>query len=287
MKYFFFILFMYFLLLDGNAQEKTRKPDIKSFEDSKDYDSLDILIISDKTDLSFIYSDSYLGAVDESFKLELSRHIRFKINDTNSIFKNGLNFFYNDSISKPNFKKIDVYTMKNGKVVKKDFELNPSLVKNDNSNITIDLSSLEIPNNCILYIKYSARELTKTKQILKLKYPYFIIASSLNISIPEIYFYEIIKHDKDSLIDKYSSNTVMGIFIGYHMPEVNLENKLVGPAYYKILKNRGEDVSKAEKIYCKYIKHHYYSENVIPNANSKENNTYIELRLKSINPILY
>lgn len=282
MKYIYFITLALFFTIQGKSQEKKNlKPDSKLFEYISQFDNHNEFIINDDTDLTFKYSEKYLGASDGNFNLTLSRHIQIKINKVDLIQDKKL-FIYtnNDSITNIRFKKIKVYNKKGNKIKIKKSQPTPNLISQDQDKITIDLKKLQISDNSILEIKYTVSELQKKAQIFKFKYQYFTINSNLNISIPEIYKYEIAENDTNNIIFEHKVNEQKGSFIGYYMPDTNLQNKLVTKTYYKIVKERGENVSNAKSIYCKHINHHYTIKK------NSVNNSSIELKLINIKPII-
>lgn len=288
MRQIIFNLFFISILFSVNAQER-KKIDFKYFQDITKYDTLAFYILSDRAIINFDYSDNYLGAIDKNFNVELKRNLRFKVNSFRKLSDDKLIIFkLRDSVSYENikFSKIKIYNIKEGKVIKKIIKPKSIFINNDNYKYMIDLKKIGMSEGSIIDINYYIKDLDKNVQSWKFQHPYFTLSASFQVLIPEIYTYDLLKSGQNKIHIEHDIHSLKGVFIGYFMPNVTLKYKLVTPTYYKIVKKRGVDVSKAKKIYCKYTIHQFNVNNIFPDT-SGVTNAYIEFKLRNVGSILF
>jgi len=283
------IIFVCLVFL-GNAQEtKITRIDPEYFQNLAKYDTLDFYIVSDKAQIYFDYSDRYLGAVDENFDLGLKRNLRFKVNSLSKLTDNKLIIFkLRDSISYDHIKfdKIKIYSLDQGIVVKNTVKPKSIYIYREAYTYIVDLKKIGASPGCIIEISYFIKDLDR--QILSWKFDpkYFTLIASFEAVIPEIYNYDEKKIGDVEINFDHKTYTIQGDFLGYYMPKETLKYKLVTPTYYKLVKQKGRDVSDAKKVYCKNVIHYFEINKMYPNNHGVPNGQII-FNLRTIGSILF
>jgi hypothetical protein len=290
MKYFLFSISLLLGTTKSYSQQLgTDKIESKYFENLARFDTCDVVILADDIRLNFIYRDIYLGAVDESFRAELTRQVRIKVNRINSLSREQLIIAkIADSISMDEIKITDlsIYKYKNGKVLKDKVKTKSSGISLVNGIISLNLSTLEISDGAIVNFGYELRDVLKKTQRWNILFPYYAASTSFEVYVPEIYVYRQETVNPNNLAIDYTKKKSEGILIGYYAPHVNLKHKLITSTYYSLMKDKDADVNKATKVYCGYTTHKFGAQNVFPVAVG-DSSAYIDFKLVTVNPILY
>jgi hypothetical protein len=272
-------------------QSEDIKVDAEYFKVLAKYDTSNIYIIADNGKLYYNYSSSYLGANDVNFKLEYTRQIRIKVNNLSSVQKKISLCTVNDSISLNDIRitKIVNYNLMDNKVEKAKINTKSIKIFRNGNDLMLDFDNLPLKDNCIIDIEFSIQNLTKTKHDWNFQHPYYTIASTLEMSVPEIYVYSYEESDSINFKIDHSYSMSQGVFLGYYLPNTNLHYKLVTPTYYKIMKEkkREEEIEGAKKIYCKYTNHSFRIQNLSSNINAINSKASIRFKVLIVNPIIF
>lgn len=243
-----------------------KKIDSRYFESNESIDTCEIYYAFDLGKLDFKYTDTYLGAIDKNFNLNLTRHIRIKINKLSALSDNKLticNLGLDISQEELNFGKVKAYTYSNGKVSKSKLTTKLLSFEYKDGVLTLDLEKTSINQNTILDIKFSISHLDKKHQTWKFCQFYPVLKSILEINTPEVYYYDKKLYNPNSIETTTDSKKQTGVLLGYNVPEVELERKLVTTTYYKYLKEKGYN-KNADKVYCSYSEQYYEVNNLYP-----------------------
>jgi hypothetical protein len=281
-KHFLFSLALLAYTTSGYPQELgTAKIDAAYFEKLRRLDTCKVFIVADDERRNFVFRDVYLGAVDGNFRVELTRQIRVKVNQANSLSDKKLTIAHVDdtiSLEDITVKDFTIYQYKGAKV-SKDKVKSPRLSVT-NGAIVLDLNSAGISDNTIVNFRYQIQNVTKEFQRWSVRHPYYSASASFEVYVPEIYIYHQETVNPDNLKIDYATKKFQGVIVGYYAPQNTLTNKLITPTYYNRMKDRDPDVNKATTVYCGYITHRFDVRDVFSAGVA-----HVDLKLMTINPI--
>ena len=268
-------------------QYKPVKPDSDYFASWSSYADKDVFVLEDFTTLSYRYTDNFLGAIDASFRVRAIRNLRFKVNDMQAAGANLTIWSSLDSLALKDlvFENMVIYTEKNGKIKKTTVKKKSIQAEIKQDHTLLKLADLGATDGSIIDVEYSVNDVSKQQHRWSAKTAYFTVSSTFLSIIPEIYDYDVSLAGNKEL--EATRRSATGTLLGYYMPNVPLEKKLVTKTYYKIAKERGDDVSSAKQVFCGYEYLQYSTGDLAPSEGIANEVSTVALKLVSINPIVY